>query len=35
MEKIEGLVRAKLQVESELAAINEEMNGIRQITRQI
>ena len=35
MEKIDGLVRAKLQVESELAAINEEMNGIRQMARQI
>lgn len=35
MEKIEELVSEKLQAESELAAINEEMNSIRHMTKQI
>ena len=35
MGKIEGLVREKLQVESELVAINEEMRGIRHMAKQI
>ena len=34
-EKIEGLVREKLQVESELVAINEEMSSIRHMAQQI
>ena len=34
-ETIAGLIHAKRQVESELAAINEEMNSIRQMAKQI
>ncbi len=35
MEKVEELVRAKLQIESELTAIDEEMQSIRQMAQQI
>ena len=35
MEKFEELVHAKLQIESELTAIDEEMNSIRQMAEQI
>ena len=35
MEKAEELAREKLQIESELAAINEEMNSIHQMAKQI
>ena len=34
-EKIEGLVREKVKIESELATIHEEMSGIRQMAKQI
>ena len=35
LEKIEGLTREKLEIESELATLHEEMSSIRQIVKQI
>ena len=35
MEKVEELVRAKLQIESELTIVNQEMQSIRQMAQQI